>query len=171
MALLLDIRRVLREGPAHGEESFDFSAREFDGFGMEGPVRFGWQAKPLGDAVQLSFTLAGTAAAGCARCLAPFTQPLEVAGSYDIHPDELKGAYTEYPAGGDGEVDLEELAYGEVVMAAPISWLCREDCPGLCPACGRPKGGCACESAQTEAPAGDPRWQALRDLLEPEDKD
>jgi uncharacterized protein len=86
--------------------------------------------------------------------------------------------YPRRPAGEEQELerkDLDVLFYDEPVvrlapiaeervqMALPMKPLCRPDCRGLCPGCGKDLnlGPCACAREGI-----DPRWEALRDLRE-----
>jgi uncharacterized protein len=61
---------------------------------------------------------------------------------------------------GDGLV-LEDVLREQVLLSLPEKTLCRADCKGLCPGCGRNLNteSCSCESAET-----DTRWSALSDL-------
>ena len=62
----------------------------------------------------------------------------------------------------DGElIDIDELVREQLLLAVPERTLCREDCQGLCPACGSDRNlkDCGCEIKET-----DPRWAALRRL-------
>ena len=58
-------------------------------------------------------------------------------------------------------LDLDSLISEDVVLAMPPRWLCREDCKGLCSICGADlnEGPCGCK------PAADPRWDALKDIM------
>ena len=49
-----------------------------------------------------------------------------------------------------------------VVLALPMSPLCREDCPGLCAECGAPLADAGPGHRHDEAT--DPRWAALKQL-------
>ncbi len=60
------------------------------------------------------------------------------------------------------ELDLGELIVQEILLDLPLQPLCTEDCPGLCPRCGRLKGSVECQCDQKKAI--DPRWQKLRSL-------
>ena len=107
----------------------------------------------------------------CARCLEPIAVPLEVsleevfAPTIDIFtgksitPDEEDRALwiDEHHI-----LDLSEVTRQGVLLAAPMSVTCREDCRGLCPHCGQNlnEGKCDCE------PEPDPRWGPLLDLLD-----
>ncbi len=91
----------------------------------------------------------------CRRCLDEATGEVgaEVLELFeeDHEPEET------YPLLGD-RLDLEPLARDAVLLGLPLAPLCREECRGLCPACGANlnEGDCACEPG-----AKDPRWAAL----------
>lgn len=166
--LALSIRKLLRQDePETGSARLDFSSRDFEGFTVPAPVDFSWRARAIGGGfVRVDLTLEWEMAAECVRCLAPFTEKMRVEREIELKPEDLAGEYTEYPATADGALDLTELAYGEVVLEAPILTLCREDCEGLCPTCGQPRAQCGCPPAgEEDAPLPDPRWDALRALL------
>lgn len=62
----------------------------------------------------------------------------------------------------DGEVvDLAPLVREYVILAVPMTVLCKEDCRGLCPSCGvdRNTTACACQPAQPLS-----AFSALKDL-------
>ena len=60
------------------------------------------------------------------------------------------------------DLDTDRLVYLEVLMNWPQKVLCREDCKGLCPVCGKNlnQGKCGCE----ELPK-DPRMAAVSDIF------
>ena len=35
------------------------------------------------------------------------------------------------------ELDLDELIYSDIILLTPTKFLCKEDCKGLCPTCGK----------------------------------
>ena len=63
----------------------------------------------------------------------------------------------------DGDLlDLEPVLRDAVVLALPMSPLCREDCPGLCVECGVPLDDAGPGHRHDDSP--DPRWAALEQL-------
>jgi uncharacterized protein len=70
--------------------------------------------------------------------------------------DELSTPYVE-----DDRLDLSAWARDAVVLSLPDKILCRADCAGLCPLCGRDLNA---EPHEHERQAGDPRWSALSEL-------
>lgn len=105
----------------------------------------------------------------CARCLKPLSlaQTLEIERVLvDSVEDEETLGEEEIVLLEEDEVDLDEVVREAVIFHAQMSYLCREDCLGLCPRCGRDlnEGPCGC------GPEIDERFASLRDLL-PENND
>lgn len=106
----------------------------------------------------------------CARCLEPVAQPMKEqfdllfrpAGA-DAGPSEhaISTSDTEIGYYQDGGLALEDVLREQVLISLPAKTLCRQDCKGLCPGCGRNLNleTCICEGAPS-----DPRWSALADL-------
>jgi uncharacterized protein len=65
-----------------------------------------------------------------------------------------------YPLEHD-HVDLALPIRDAVLLELPIAPLCRADCAGLCPVCGRDNNDDPCSCDQTTP---DPRWAALSQL-------
>ncbi len=100
----------------------------------------------------------------CARCLKEFpTRFRRETAAYLT--EELEDEDNEdYYLLEDGVADLEEIARDALILNFEPRLLCRDDCKGLCPKCGKDlnEGPCGCG----EDP--DPRMAALRQLLEKE---
>ena len=61
-------------------------------------------------------------------------------------------------------LDLEPAFRDAVVLALPMSPLCRDDCPGLCVECGVPLADAGPGHRHEDAP--DPRWAAVAQLAD-----
>jgi uncharacterized protein len=70
--------------------------------------------------------------------------------------DELRNPYLE-----DDRLDLSSWARDAFVLALPDKILCRPDCAGLCPVCGKDLN---LEPHTHEEAEADPRWSALAEL-------
>jgi uncharacterized protein len=89
----------------------------------------------------------------CARCLEVATISVRAPFATTFVP---AGAGRAKAAGDDpdvatydgDEIDLQDLVREQVVLGIPISALCRDDCKGLCPQCGKELnlGPCGCPS-------------------------
>jgi uncharacterized protein len=173
--IILNVAGLLQEAPGATRE---VALRDrYLSFGADVEV-----AGPLNGTVRLQRTNRGILLRGavdvpvrrtCSRCLEPFveTTRLELAEEYLPTVDPLRGVALPPPApdeealpiDGQHQIDLGALVHDELVVSEPMHPLCRADCPGLCPGCGRhlDVGSCDCV---TDEP--DPRLAALARLLD-----
>lgn len=97
----------------------------------------------------------------CARCLeathVPVSFEIEELFAYPPTPEEP------YSIEETGILDLAPLLREEAILAVPMVILCRPDCAGLCPICGKNWNEGPCDCAPEEI---DPRLAGLRALLE-----
>ena len=147
----------LKDDPGEAE-SFDFSFEPSEGVDgcialtkvhVAGAVTYG------GNEFLLTGSLSARVQLLCRRCLAPVEKDVLMEFSEEIDEEEASGE--------DPVVDVEDVATQLWVTAIPMQVLCREDCKGLCPICGKDlnEGGCDCP--QDDA---DPRLEVLRGLLD-----
>jgi uncharacterized protein len=115
----------------------------------------------LSSGLMLELELAVRLAGPCMRCLADASLPVEVHGrEYQAtSPGESDELTTPYVA--DETLDLSAWARDAVALALPDKILCREDCAGLCPVCGRDLNA---EPHEHDEPQADPRWSKLAEL-------
>lgn len=108
----------------------------------------------------------------CSRCLKPVTEELEFPLREQYYPtvDVNTGAplpppddELAFPIDRNHLLDLREAIRQNLVLALPMTALCKEDCAGLCPQCGKDlnNGPCDCRTETT-----DERFASLRELLE-----
>jgi uncharacterized protein len=106
----------------------------------------------------------------CARCLEPVTQDVQRQFDLLYRPlgadagqEELSVTTADAEIGyyqGEGLL-LEDALREQVLLALPLRAICREDCKGLCPHCGKNLNAEQCSCAE---PVEDPRWSALKDI-------
>jgi uncharacterized protein len=107
----------------------------------------------------------------CSRCIEDVVAPVSVRFLEEFYPtvDLRTGLPAKAPEGGSGfmmteahEVDLTEAVRQSVLLEMPMKPLCRPDCAGLCPRCGKNlnEGPCGHEDEPT-----DHRLSALADWL------
>jgi uncharacterized protein len=121
------------------------------------------------EAVMEGVLVSGTAHAPlggeCARCLDPFTLSIDVEfQELFVYSDTRSGEEAgedELRLEGD-LIDLEPVLRDAVVLALPLSPLCRDDCPGLCTECGERLDDVGPDHHHD---AVDPRWAALQGLV------
>lgn len=143
----------------------DLSGVELDGeFPFPEPVRVTGTVSTTATGVLLDVTARYTLQMPCARCLTEVRRSEESAFRHIlVREGDTESELSEdcIPVTGDA-LDLDELIYTDILLIMSAKVLCREDCKGLCPDCGKNlnDGPCGCK-----ADAVDPRLEALRALL------
>ncbi len=108
----------------------------------------------------------------CSLCLEPFQFPVESKVTAHFVPREQPGHQEVELSASDidieyydgNRIDISQPVHDQIFLALPFVPVCREDCKGLCPECGKNlnKGACGCSH---EGPV-DPRLEVLRSLKE-----
>jgi uncharacterized protein len=120
------------------------------------------RAQQAGEDVVVRGQFHGTLAMECRRCLTPLVVEMEGELSLLYRPagaEEYEDARV-LPS-RSRKLDLRDAVREDVVLAAPQYPVCREDCRGLCPRCGKNlnEGPCGCTDDEV-----DERWAPLRRL-------
>ncbi|MGZ4387832.1 MAG: YceD family protein [Gaiellaceae bacterium] len=160
-----DLRRLkLRSGEEHRDEveielqPLEFGGQRYLPVPEKVPAEFVVNRATTGTAFRLRFParLHGP----CYRCLGDAVLDVAIdAREYQAtNPDseELESPYL-----ADDRLDLSAWARDSLVLALPEQILCRPDCAGLCPVCGKNLND---EPHAHEEEGGDPRWSALESL-------
>lgn len=102
----------------------------------------------------------------CMRCLgfAEIDRPVSAREFYDPDAPAADELHSEYVV--DEHLQLSAWARDAVALELPEQILCREDCAGLCPVCGKDLNFEPHEHSEREP---DPRWAALKGLLQDRD--
>jgi uncharacterized protein len=150
-----EIRRVLGgvlEVPVH------LSPKSVEGLDLEAPVR-GWvRLENMGPRFYLTGEVSTVVRLDCVRCAGSFSRPLSVEIDEFYAPSFSHGRGDEeqvlddlnvFSLHGD-ELDLSDPIRENLLLAIPITTLCRPDCQGICPICGsnRNEDVCTCSSEQ-----------------------
>lgn len=91
----------------------------------------------------------------CARCLEPVASRLDIQFENELDAEEK-----DYIDGYS--LDTDQLVHDEALLVWPERVLCKEDCKGLCPVCGKNQNDGACDCDTT---VRDPRMARILDIF------
>lgn len=106
----------------------------------------------------------------CDRCLGQarfpihsefdlFYRPMtDIAHVEEVEIDEGEAEIGFYQGAG---MELEDILREQILLQLPMQRVCREDCKGICPVCGRDRNESPCDCRTEQA---DDRWAALRNI-------
>jgi len=163
--LRVDLRELARAGAVETRGELKQDDPAFDGIdiSLKKPVTVAGRLQSIGEGRFYWQGTACTVAQGeCRRCLVPVATPvnLEIGALFTQDPEALEDPDSYAVAPEDLAIDVTPAVREELMLAAPRYVLCRDDCKGLCPQCGKDlnAGSCGC------APPTEARWQPLKAL-------
>lgn len=148
------------------DHSVNLSEVEYMGeYPLKKPVTVTGKVTNKAGLVTLSISMVYVFSAPCDRCGLPTETQHKVTLEKSLAPEIAGIDNDDIILVEDLKLDLDELVYTEVIISLPMKHLCKEDCKGICPSCGKNlnDGKCDCNTKQI-----DPRLQALADLLKEE---
>ena len=162
--MIIDVSDILKNEGAgikvEGEVNIDFI--DFSGMELKliSPISVIGDIRNIGGNLYLNANGQTKFVTECARCLddvnVEFAFPIEQIFSNSV-TDDVDIEFIE-----SGTIELDEIIESQLCMNLPMSYLCKEDCKGLCAKCGCNLNISECDCDTEEI---DPRLLALKDFL------
>ena len=146
-------------------ENTDFLGEEFkfpDGLCVKGKITNNTKS------LHLRAKVTGDVVVRCARCLK------EMKESVDFDISEILVREDAENTSPDDDVvvfsghtlDIDDIVINNFLMNISAKFLCKDDCKGLCPKCGKDLNESECNCSDDEI---DPRWAALAEIMKNSD--
>ena len=165
--MLLDLSKIIdRPGESVSfSTSVDLSDLCYGvSFPVSEPVKAEGTVRNTAGVLMMKGEISTTIHATCDRCARDFDRdihfPVDVILVTELQNEENEDEWV-FPLEGDS-ADLDDIVRTVFVLNLDSKLLCKEDCKGLCPRCGKNlnDGPCNCQKEL------DPRFAALQQLLE-----
>lgn len=144
--------------------SLDLSSTEVNGvFPFVSPVEVKGTVKSYDGSARLRANVSFDFSIPCDRCAEQIERHYDFSFSHilvrSLENNEDDDRFIEVR---EEQLDLDELMREDILLELPTKFLCREDCKGLCPVCGKNlnKGPCGCSEH-----SADPRLEVLEKLI------
>jgi len=126
------------------------------------PIRADLRAESVVEGILVTGGVEGPLDLQCARCLEAFEGEvsLDLCELFVAPGHETSAADDAYRVTGK-EIHLEPMLRDAISLALPLKPLCRADCEGLCPQCGRRLTDGSCDCSEDDV---DPRWAELKSI-------
>jgi uncharacterized protein len=163
--MIINISDLIRKSITKKEINVVLDLKSFnDGYetvNVVEPIKVQLVIGKIEDVLSLDGVIVGKLELLCSRCLQKFDYDLNI---------EFHEKLTNNPDNRDDELifinnddfDLAEIVENNIIISLPIQRLCKNDCKGLCHACGKNLncGSCNCDNSNY-----DPRLEKLKDLF------
>ena len=162
----LDLKDIIHVPGASKDFQFQLDLSQLEFYGshpISRPVEAAGTVTNHAGALELTGTARSLLDLACDRCGKEFSRekavPLDCLLADELEDEEND----EIVLLEDGQADLDELFTMALVLSMDSKHLCREDCKGLCPTCGKNlnEGACNCQTHQI-----DPRLEVLKQLID-----
>ena len=135
-----------------------------DTLGFNSPIRVQGRLSRLEDGVVFfSGRLDTVVKTVCGRCLEPVLEPFSIEFGEVVYADGKEEEYDLIIEPEGPTFDLDAFCEAILELNLPVSFLCREDCKGLCPICGTNLNTSECNCKENQI---DQRFAKLKDLLQ-----
>ena len=145
------------------DTELDFSGLEWQGdYPFRQPVRVKGAVALTAEIVMLRARVSYVFGGRCDRCMEEFQDERELDLEHILVTSLENGDEGDFVLIDNYQLPLDELVEADLILSLPFKNLCREDCRGLCPICGKNlnQGDCGCEKDTV-----DPRLAILKELL------
>ena len=129
-----------------------------DSYSLKKPILYNVTLTNTGDAFLITGTAEATAQTSCSRCLEDVNIDLKanIDAYYLIDPPETEeeNEINEFEIlPDDHKIPLGDIIKATLIVDAPSKPLCKEDCKGLCPKCGKNLNNesCSCSEEPDES--------------------
>ncbi len=164
----IDLKKLAGTNPVHipFSETIDLSGEKLYGASpFRHPVQTSGEVTNDSGVLRLKGTAKAIYSTACARCLKPLDIIL-TAGVDTILTDDPEAEEDDdlFVIEGDS-VETAEVMTPALLLQVRMTYLCKEDCKGICPYCGADRNKTACTCADRQV---DSRLAVLRSLLDSE---
>lgn len=164
--MVIDLKKFFLSEGYSEDVAYDLDLTEVELGGVKpfcAPVKVQAQLKSFAGSALLRAELSYQVTMPCDRCCEITTQRFSPTFTHTL-VRELSGEEDEgFVVVPEERLDLDQLLTEDILLEMPSKFLCRPDCKGICPVCGKNRNleECSCQERET-----DPRLEALKSLLE-----
>ena len=163
--MILDLKKLFADktGTIPFDYGMDLSAVRVDGVcPFMSPVRVQGTVTAKDGFANLAVKASFSFSIPCDRCARQVDRRCAYSFSHVLVRSLENGDDDRYVEVRSEQLDLDELVREDILLELPTKFLCREDCKGICPKCGKNlnDGPCGCEQQ-----AADTRFDVLKNLI------
>ena len=170
--MIIDLSSVIKDYDGNMEicvkcelENTDFLGEEFvfpDGLTVCGKITNNTKS------LHLQAKVKGKIRVLCARCRKEVSEDVEFDMSEVLVRDDEQTTHIDddVVVFSGTTLDIDDIVINNFLMNISSKFLCKDDCKGLCPKCGKDlnEGDCDCNNDEI-----DPRWAALAEIIKNSD--
>ncbi len=164
--MLLQLKDVFLNDGHRLDVDYSLPMNDFEingDYPFKSPVRVKASAVNRAGLVELKVNAVFDYTTRCDRCFDEVVKHLEFTFAHGLAVELIDDENDEYIETPDYTLELDEVVISDIILNLPSKILCREDCKGLCPKCGKNLnyGDCECYKKQVDS-----RLEILKQLID-----
>ncbi len=164
--MLLQLKEVFLNEGRRLDVDYSLPMNDFElngDYPFKSPVKISASAVNRASLVELNVKAVFDYTTRCDRCFDELVKHLEFTFTHGLAVKLIDDENDDYIETPDYTLELDEVVVSDIVLNLPRKMLCREDCKGLCPKCGKNlnDGDCGCDNTQIDS-----RLEILKQLID-----
>ncbi len=164
--MLLQLKEVFVNEGRRLEVDYSLPMNDFDingDYPFKSPVKVSASAVNRASLVELKVKAVFDYTTRCDRCFDDIVKHLEFTFTHGLATALMNDENDDYIETPDYTLELDEVVISDIVLNLPRKFLCREDCKGICPECGKNLNDGDCDCNKTPV---DSRLEILKQLID-----
>jgi uncharacterized protein len=166
--MLFELRNVFQNEGEVKQVNYELDIADIDVDGVypfKTPLNITATASNRASLVDLQLVVKFGYTRNCDRCGEEFTNAMAMAFEHKLAQTLIDDGNDDYIETPDFTLELDEVVISDIILHYPQKYLCKDDCKGLCPKCGKNlnEGDCDCDRTQVDS-----RLEILKQLMEDE---
>lgn len=164
--MLLQLKEVFLNEDRRLDVDYSLPMNEIDikgDYPFKSPVKVQASAVNRASLVELNVKAVFDYTTRCDRCFDEIVKHLEFTFVHGLAVKLMNDENDDYIETPDYTLELDEVVISDILLNLPSKMLCKEDCKGLCPKCGKNLnlGECDCDKKQIDS-----RLEILKQLID-----
>lgn len=164
--MLLQLKEVFLNEGKQLDVDYSLSMSDFElngDYPFKSPVKISASAVNRASLVELKVKAVFEYTTRCDRCFDDIVKQMEFTFVHGLATELIDDENDDYIETPDYTLELDEVVISDIILNLPSKMLCKEDCKGICPKCGKNLnlGDCTCDKKQVDS-----RLEILKQLID-----
>jgi uncharacterized protein len=164
--MLLQLKEVFLNEGKRLDVDYSLPMNDFDikgDYPFKSPVKVSASAVNRASLVELKVKAVFDYTTRCDRCFDEIVKHLEFTFVHGLAVSLIDDENDDYIETPDYTLELDEVVISDILLNLPSKILCKDDCKGICPKCGKNLNHGECDCEKTEI---DSRLEILKQLID-----
>lgn len=163
--MIINVSRIKKDSGARQPFHFEYPSLLSVGSNYSN-IRINGEVLNTGMMLEVTGNVCALAEYACSRCLEHYTTQVDISFKERFQEGmQEEDSDNEFSTYYGDEINIADLVRESIILAEPFKLICREECQGLCPVCGKNLNTSRCSCASDSI---NPKFAVLQKIFEKE---